>query len=264
MQVCIKHQRVCRMCKWMMSGLIQWMLNASSLCLTCVPSLRWSCVCLPPSPLMCSSVSSACPAHPPPFRPSFTITMAACWDLLPCIGLTTAGCWQGPIHVHSPPWTIKTPVRLAGSPPWTDNITVVVSADYNIRGRRQAGRAAGFMHFILFEVKREGFGFMYPTGQRCSLNGQENFKGQIVQHLTWEVEERKQWMSRLFPEEICWQPAERQHVLLVVSLLFCKNKIHSCCSEKNVSVKQFLQILKINSMQNNLENIEGLPWEPWE
>lgn len=65
---------------------------------------------LPPL-LMFSSVLCVCPAHPLPFNPPFTMTMAACRDPLPCIALTTAGYWQGPIHCCNLPRTIK---RLAG------------------------------------------------------------------------------------------------------------------------------------------------------
>lgn len=54
-----------------------------------------------------------CPAHPPPFKPPFTMTIAACWDPFPSIALTTAGYWQGPIHCCNPSQTIKTLVRSA-------------------------------------------------------------------------------------------------------------------------------------------------------
>lgn len=68
------------------------------------------------SPLMFSSVLCVRPAHPPPFKPPFTMTIAACWDPFSCIALTTAGYWQGPIHCCNPPQTIKTLANQLGPP----------------------------------------------------------------------------------------------------------------------------------------------------
>lgn len=70
---------------------------------------------LPPL-LMFSSVLCVCPAHPLPFKPPFTITIAACRDPLPCIALTTTGYWQGPIHCCNPPQTIKSLAGPAKAP----------------------------------------------------------------------------------------------------------------------------------------------------
>lgn len=138
-----------------------------------MPSLRWSGACLSSllPLLMFSSVLCVCPAHPLPFNPPFTMTIAACRDPLPCIAPTTAGYWQGPFHCLNPPWTIKGLAGLA-RPPCKQPTPHLLCLSAILSGK-EAGELLGLCTLVLSGLKEEGLGFMFPIA--CdSFNGQEN------------------------------------------------------------------------------------------
>lgn len=102
--------------------------------------------------------------------PPFTMTIAACWDPLPCIVPTTAGYWQGPFHCCNPPWTIKDLARQARPPSKEPTPHLLCLLYY--QGRRQESCWVYALWF-LSGLKGEGLGFMYLIACN-SLNGQEN------------------------------------------------------------------------------------------
>lgn len=111
----------------------------------------------PSLPSSCFPVLCVCPAHPLPFKPPFTMTIAAYRDTLPCIALTTAGYWQGPIHSCNPPRAIKSLAGPARPPCKQPNTTLVVSAGYTTRDRGRIVELLGLCTGFCLGWKRRGF-----------------------------------------------------------------------------------------------------------